>query len=120
MPNHVTTILRAPAEVLDSLKGADAEVDFNTVIPFPSVLENLSAEYKVFPTQEQVDAYNAEEREKALGWPEVFRPGPDQVYALTKEQHTMLTRRARECAGLVQLEHQELGHQVERLQHRAP
>lgn len=35
MPNHVTTILEAPKEVIDFLKSEGSEVDFNTVIPQP-------------------------------------------------------------------------------------
>lgn len=35
MPNHVTTVLVAPKEVLDSLRSDESEVDFNTVIPTP-------------------------------------------------------------------------------------
>lgn len=34
MPNHVTTIIEAPKEVIDSLY-LDEHVDFNTVIPMP-------------------------------------------------------------------------------------
>lgn len=35
MPNHVTTELRAPKGVLDSLAGENGAVDFNTVLPMP-------------------------------------------------------------------------------------
>lgn len=35
MPNHVVVIIQAAKEVLDSLKGPEDEVDFNTVIPQP-------------------------------------------------------------------------------------
>lgn len=35
MPNHVTTILEAPKEVIDFLKSDDREVDFETLVPTP-------------------------------------------------------------------------------------
>ncbi len=36
MPNHVTTVLKAPKHVIDSLKSEGREVDFNSVITQPS------------------------------------------------------------------------------------
>lgn len=38
MPNHITSILTAPAHVLAALKGAESAVDFNTLIPMPEGL----------------------------------------------------------------------------------
>lgn len=63
MPNHITTILKAPAEVLETLHGEESLVDFNRVIPSPEELDKLTAEYKVFETQEEVDAYQREKEE---------------------------------------------------------
>lgn len=35
MPNHITNIVKAPKEVLDSLINEEGEVDFNLIIPMP-------------------------------------------------------------------------------------
>jgi hypothetical protein len=107
MPNHITNVIKANKHVLDFLRDGDTaaitagagtavavqdederpEVDFNNVMPIPEALKNLSAEYKTFDTQEEVDAYNAEQRTAALVWPVAFRPSPDQVYAITDRQY---------------------------------
>jgi Ferredoxin-like domain in Api92-like protein len=39
MPNHVTTIIEAPQNVLDALKDAEGKVDFNLLIPQPENIE---------------------------------------------------------------------------------
>jgi hypothetical protein len=38
MPNHVTNIVEAPKEVLDSLEGENGDVDFNSIVPMPACL----------------------------------------------------------------------------------
>lgn len=35
MPNHITNVIRARKEILDSLASEEQEVDFNTVVPTP-------------------------------------------------------------------------------------
>jgi len=97
MPNHVTTILEAPKEVLDALKGEKSEVDFNSVIPFPEKLEKITAEVQVVETQEEADAINrqmnardaafAPEMRDLLGIPEGGR-----IHAITEEQQDILLR----------------------------
>jgi hypothetical protein len=39
MPNHVTNELTAPKHVLDSLKSAESDLDFETVVPMPEILK---------------------------------------------------------------------------------
>ena len=53
MPNHVTTILEAPAEVLEALRGEDRIVDFNRVIQMPGILQGFN------PTEQVVDRVHA-------------------------------------------------------------
>src|SRR5881394_3537915 len=38
MPNHVTNELTAAKHILDSLKSAESELDFETVVPMPEIL----------------------------------------------------------------------------------
>jgi hypothetical protein len=40
MPNHITNIINAPKEVLDSLLNNEGEVDFNNIIPMPKDQED--------------------------------------------------------------------------------
>lgn len=42
MPNHITSILKAPANVIAALKGEKDLVDFNTMIPMPESLRNIT------------------------------------------------------------------------------
>jgi hypothetical protein len=42
MPNHITNILKAPASVIEALKHADNLVDFNTMIPMPEALREVT------------------------------------------------------------------------------
>lgn len=39
MPNHITNELSAAKHILDSLKSAESELDFETVVPMPEVLK---------------------------------------------------------------------------------
>lgn len=39
MPNHITSELTAAKHVLDSLKSAESELDFETVVPMPEILK---------------------------------------------------------------------------------
>lgn len=41
MPNHVTNIIKANAEVIASLRSAEAAVDFNTMVPMPESLREI-------------------------------------------------------------------------------
>lgn len=97
MPNHVSTILTAPKEVLDSLKLSDAvEVDFNTVIPFPEKLSKVTAEVQTVRTQAEADKINAERNARDAALPEEMRKfmgydGP-RIHALTDEQALILIR----------------------------
>lgn len=86
MPNHVTTVITAPAEVLDSLSAGDptALVDFNTLIPFPDALKNITAEVKVFDTKEGAESCQEMTKAKFAGWPASMQE-PDAVHALTKD-----------------------------------
>lgn len=94
MPNHVTTVLHAPKAVLDSLKGEEGDFDFNTVIPFPEELNKLTAEFKVFETQAEVDTYQAEQEAQYKNWPDFFAAQYEgKTHALTLEQHTELVRK---------------------------
>lgn len=98
MPNHVTTVLHAPKAVIDSMKSTDTEdydFDFNNVIPFPKELENLTAEVKVFPSQEQADAYQAEQEASFAKWtPEqrAFMGMDGKTHAISQETYLRLMR----------------------------
>lgn len=39
MPNHITNELTAPKYILDSLKSAESELDFETIVPMPEILK---------------------------------------------------------------------------------
>lgn len=92
MPNHVTTILHGPKAVLDSLKTDLSEFDFNTIIPFPEELDSLTAEFKVFDTQEEADAHQKDQEERNAKLPEFFRANYEgKTHAITAERHAELT-----------------------------
>lgn len=38
MPNHITNVLKASNQVLESLKGSESLIDFNSVVPMPQEL----------------------------------------------------------------------------------
>lgn len=40
MPNHITNELTAPKHVIDSLKSEVSELDFNTVVPMPEIMQS--------------------------------------------------------------------------------
>lgn len=67
MPNHITNILQATPEVIDSLKGENGDVDFNTLVPYPEELRDLTAEYRVFNTEEEAQAHCDAEDERMRG-----------------------------------------------------
>lgn len=84
MPNHVTTIIRASKNALDSLKSEESNADFNTIIPFPEELESLTAEFKVFLTQEEADAHQKKQEERNAKLPEFFRANYEgKTHAIT-------------------------------------
>lgn len=87
MPNHVTTIIRAPKDVLDFLRSEESQVDFNRLVPMPRELRLLTAEYRIFDTQEEVDEHNAEQQRRGAKMPEIFRPRADAIFAITTAQH---------------------------------
>lgn len=95
MPNHVTTILRAPKVVIDFMAGEESEFDFNQIIPFPSELENLTAEVKVFPEQSQADAYQRTQEASFTRWtPEqrAFMGVDGKTHAISQETHDRFMR----------------------------
>lgn len=94
MPNHVTTILRATPDILDTLRSASSEVDFNTVIPYPEELAALTSEYKVFPTQEEVDAHQQKVDAQNASLPAYFRLQYEgKVHAITQERQRELVEK---------------------------
>lgn len=96
MPNHVTTIIKAAPAVIDALRGTGeraGSIDFNNLIPFPEELQKLSAEFKVFLTQAEVDTHQAKEAAAFAKWPAGLGPSPDTIFALTIEQHADLVQK---------------------------
>ncbi len=43
MPNHITNIIKANNEVITALRGEESAVDFNTMIPMPESLREISS-----------------------------------------------------------------------------
>lgn len=96
MPNHVTTEIKAAKHVLDFLATSEREVDFNTVIPFPEQLRNITAEVKVFPTRAEAFDYNAAENARRAGYDEVMKNllglTGNEIHALAQEDADILKK----------------------------
>lgn len=94
MPNHITNILQATPEVIDSLKGENGDVDFNTLVPYPEELRDLTAEYMVFDTEEEVKAHNDKENHFAQElldrWGQDWSGKLGKTHAITRAKYNRL------------------------------